>query len=116
MCALNNKTEADVRLTKALWESFKTVYDPEFGVSVVDLGIVYSVDVTQGHARIVMTLTSMYCPAGDVILSGMKSAAERVPGIDDARVDLVWEPVWTPERLSISAREHLGWDQPKVDA
>jgi metal-sulfur cluster biosynthetic enzyme len=113
---MNSKTENDERLTKALFESFKTVYDPEFGVSVVDLGIVYSVDVTQGYARIVMTLTSMYCPAGDVILSGMKSAAERVPGIDEARVDLVWDPVWTPERLSVSAREYLGWDQPRVNA
>jgi metal-sulfur cluster biosynthetic enzyme len=87
------------------------VFDPEFGVSVVDLGLIYDLRVENDCAFIAMTLTSMYCPAGDVILEGVKSAAESVPGIARAELELVWTPPWTPDRLSTVAREQLGWDK-----
>lgn len=93
------------------------VYDPEFGISVTDLGLIYDVAVdTSGGVKIVMTLTSRYCPAGEVILAGVKAAVESVAGVTAVDVNLVWEPMWTPNRLSAEARIQLGWDAPKVDA
>jgi metal-sulfur cluster biosynthetic enzyme len=97
-------------LPDQLRDAFRRVYDPEFGVSIEDLGLIYDITVEGDVARIVMTLTSMYCPAGDVILGGIKSAAEAVPGIREAQVELVWDPGWTPEMLSPAARTQLGWD------
>jgi metal-sulfur cluster biosynthetic enzyme len=100
----------------ALRAAFEKVYDPEFGVSIQDLGLIYETVLgDDGTVTVVMTLTSMYCPAGDVIVEGVKSAAEGVPGITRAEVRLVWDPLWTPELLSPAAREQLGWDQPIVD-
>lgn len=96
--------------------AFKTVYDPEFGVSIEDLGLIYEVNIEDGVASVAMTLTSMYCPAGDVILGGIKAAAEAVPGITRADVVLVWEPQWTPERLSTAARQQLGWGEARTGA
>lgn len=94
--------------------AFKTVFDPEFGVSVEDLGLIYDIHVDGGVVSVNMTLTSMYCPAGDVIQAGVKAAAEAVPGVSRADITLVWEPLWSPERLSADARSELGWDEPRV--
>lgn len=100
---------------EALRAAFERVYDPEFGVSVYDLGLIYAMDISaDGVVSIVMTLTSFYCPAGDVILEGVKSAAEGVPGVSRVEVRLVWEPPWTPELLSARARVQLGWDESQV--
>ena len=107
-------TEADVRAALC------HVYDPEFGVSIEDLGLIYAVELAPAaagvEAAITMTLTSMYCPAGEVILEGVRSAVEALPGVARASVELVWSPSWTPERLSARAREQLGWDAPRADA
>lgn len=103
-------------LVPALLDAFGRVYDPEFGVSIRDLGLIYDIVVDESHAVAVkMTLTSMYCPAGGVILDGIRSAAEGVPGVSSAQVELVWEPAWNPEMLSPAAREQLGWDRPRVE-
>lgn len=105
----------DHPLIPALLDACGRVYDPEFGVSVRDLGLIYGIAVSEDGAVVVtMTLTSMYCPAGDVITAGVKSVAEAVPGVSAVRVELVWDPAWTPERLSPSARAELGWDEARV--
>jgi metal-sulfur cluster biosynthetic enzyme len=57
-----------------------------------------------------MTLTSQYCPAGEVILAGIKAAAETVAGVVTVDIKLVWEPAWTPDLLSAAGRKQLGWD------
>ncbi|AHF92694.1 metal-sulfur cluster biosynthesis protein [Opitutaceae bacterium TAV5] len=102
-------------LADALRAAFRRVYDPEFGVSVEDLGLIYDIRVDAGGQVVIeMTLTSMYCPAGEVILAGVQSAAEAVPGITGAEVSLVWTPAWTPDRLSMEARRQLGWDDPPL--
>lgn len=108
-------TTPDIPDIKTLHEAFSRVYDPEFGVSVEDLGLIYDLRIEGGSVFVTMTLTSMYCPAGDVILAGVKSAAEAVPGVTNAEVCLVFEPMWTPDRLSLDARQLLGWDTPHVD-
>ncbi len=104
-------TSLQDELVAALHEACRFVYDPEFGVSIADLGLIYNITVdAEGAVVVTMTLTSMYCPAGEVILSGVQAALEVVPGVSRVRVDLVWDPLWTPERLSPYAREFLGWD------
>lgn len=94
--------------------AFRSVYDPEFGVSIEDLGLIYDVRIDEGVVFVRMTLTSMYCPAGDVITSGVQAAAEALPGVVRAEVELVWDPVWTPEMLSADARKTLGWDESRT--
>ena len=97
-------------LLSELSDACGRVYDPEFGVSVRDLGLIHDISlVGDGTVVVTMTLTSMYCPAGDVIVAGVKAATEAVPGVNSVRVELVWEPQWTPERLSPAARVQLGW-------
>ena len=104
-------------LIAALLDACGRVYDPEFGVSVRDLGLIYDIAAAEdGVVVVTMTLTSMYCPAGDVIRSGVKAATEAVPGVSSVRVDLAWEPRWTPERLSPAARAQLGWDEARAGA
>ena len=108
-------TSASDPLVEALRAAFSGVLDPEFGVSIEDLGLIYDIHVEGNRAEVTMTLTSMYCPAGPLILEGIKAAAEAVPGISEASVNLVWEPLWSPERLSPKARTQLGWDPRAVD-
>lgn len=97
-------------------DALRGVYDPEFGVSIEDLGLIYEIGLTDGRIAVTMTLTSMYCPAGQVIMDGVRSAIEALPGVASVEVELVWTPTWTPERLSLSARSLLGWDEPQVEA
>lgn len=104
-------------LITALRAALGQVYDPEFGISVIDMGLVYDVTVNPtGGVVVIMTLTSPYCPAGEVILAGVKAATESVAGVASVDVRLVWEPTWTPDRLSPEARSQLGWDDSQADA
>lgn len=88
------------------------VHDPEFGLSIDDLGLIY--DVAQddaGRVAIALTLTSPYCPAGNVIVDAVSAAASSVPGVAAVDVRLVWDPAWTPEMVSAKGREYLGWNR-----
>ncbi len=89
--------------------ALRTVTDPELGINIVDLGLVYDVQVEEGEAKVTMTLTSPGCPAGGQILGGAKDAAETVDGVDDAVVSLVWKPFWTPERIDPAVRAMMGF-------
>lgn len=97
--------EAAERVRQAL----RSVTDPELGINIVDLGLVYDVEVEEGSARVTMTLTSPGCPAGGQIMTGAKTAAESVDGIDEATVNLVWKPFWTPERIDPKIRAMMGF-------
>ena len=97
-------------LENAVSEALYHVHDPEFGINLMDLGLIYGITVKDGVAHIAMTLTSVSCPAGQVLLDGVQCAAESVPGISRAEVALVWDPPWHPEMLSPAARETLGWE------
>lgn len=89
--------------------SLRSVKDPELGVNIVDLGLVYEIEVEGGSARVTMTLTSPGCPAGGSILSGAQQAAESVEGIDSAEINLVWKPFWTPDRIDEKVRAAMGF-------
>lgn len=96
-------------LNEEIREALRGVKDPELGLNIVDLGLVYDVQVESGKATVTMTLTSPGCPAGGQILSGAKEAAESVEGVDEAEVSLVWKPFWTPERIDPKVRASLGF-------
>jgi metal-sulfur cluster biosynthetic enzyme len=96
--------EADV--TQAL----KTVEDPEAGMNIVDLGLVYGISVEPGKVRVEMTMTSPACPVGAFLVDESAAAIRAVaPEGTDVQVDLVWEPPWTPERMSPEAQSRFGW-------
>ncbi len=86
-----------------------SVADPEFGLSIDDLGLIYDVTNEGGTVVVAMTLTTPTCPAGDVMVGAVRAAVSRVPGVAAVDVRLVWEPVWTPEMVSARGREQLGW-------
>lgn len=89
-------------------EALKDVFDPELGYNIVDLGLVYKIEVADAVVRVTMTLTTPGCPASDMIMGGVKQRLEMVDGVDDIDIDLVWEPRWSPQSMSPVAKEHFG--------
>ncbi|MFC6180535.1 metal-sulfur cluster assembly factor [Lactiplantibacillus daowaiensis] len=90
-------------------DALKTVIDPELGVDIVSLGLIY--DVTnddQGHCLVTMTLTMMGCPLTDVLANGITDALKALPGVNEVEINLVWEPAWSIARMSRAARLTLG--------
>ena len=86
------------------------VYDPccrEKGISVVDMGLLRSVEVTDGHARVELLLTSGWCPFAARVLTDVTDAIGAQPGVDSCEVEVVWDEAWTPDRLADSARRKL---------
>lgn len=100
---------SDEELLARVREAIGSVLDPEFGVPVDELGLIYDLRVRGGAVAIGMTLTTRHCPAGEVIVSGVRAAVAAVPLVTQVDVELVWDPVWTPDMLSDRARAHLGW-------
>ena len=90
-------------------EALKGVEDPELGMDVVDLGLVYEVQVEGPKVKVIHSLTSMGCPAGPMIQEGIHDAAAAVPGVEDVEVELTWDPPWTPELMSEDAKFILGF-------
>ncbi|MFB0840697.1 metal-sulfur cluster assembly factor [Paenibacillus oleatilyticus] len=83
------------------------VFDPELGVNVVDLGLIYGIDIKDGHIAIRMTLTTPGCPLHDTIIGGVRRALEGKPGVAGVSVEVIWEPQWTPDRMSDEAKRQL---------
>ena len=91
-------------------DALREVIDPELGENVVDLGLVYGIDVEGGQVTVRMTLTTPNCPLQASLGAAVRRAVELfVPGAQSVSVELVWEPRWTPERVSPEARARLGW-------
>ena len=90
-------------------EALKQIIDPEIGLNIVDLGLVYDVDVEGAAVNVRMTLTSPGCPVGPQILNSSKMILQDLDGVEEVNVDLVWEPFWTPERINPEHRAALGF-------
>ncbi len=90
-------------------EALKQIEDPEIGLNIVDLGLVYDIDVEDSTVNVRMTLTSPGCPVGPQILNGSRMVIEQLEGVDEANIDLVWEPYWTPDRINPEYRAMLGF-------
>ncbi len=98
---------------KALWEAMKTCYDPEIPVNIVDLGLIYSCEVSSDEdggsfVDVKMTLTAPGCGMGDMIAGEVHQKLEAIPGVQEARVQLVWDPPWDRSMISEAARLQLG--------
>ena len=90
-------------------EILRTVEDPELGMDIVDLGLLYEVEVEDSTAKIVYSLTSMGCPAGPLIAGDIDSAARQVEGIENVELELTFDPPWTPDKMSDDAKFILGF-------
>ncbi len=91
-------------------QALRDVIDPEIGLNIVDLGLVYSAEMEDGDVRVAMTMTTPACPLGETLREQAEAAIRRnVPGVTSVAVDMVWEPPWHPSMMSDAARAELGW-------
>lgn len=87
-------TEEQVR------EALKIVDDPEVGISIVDLGLVYGAEIEGSNVKVIMTLTTPYCPAGPLITSQVESVVSSLPGVENVDVDVTFSPPWDPKTMA----------------
>ena len=90
-------------------EALRQVEDPELGMDIVDLGLMYDVELENGNVKVVHTLTSMGCPVGPMIQEQIHEVVQALPGVEDVEVELTWDPPWTPEKMSEDAKFILGF-------
>ena len=96
-------------LEQQILDVLKTCYDPEIPVDIYELGLIYKIDVgPDGDVVIEMTLTSPACPAAGSLPPEVERKVGELPGVRSAKVNVVWEPVWTPEKMTEGARLQLG--------
>ena len=92
-----------------VFEALREVEDPELGMDIVELGLVYDAEVEGPKVTVKHTLTSMGCPAGPMIQEGIQDAVAQVPGVEEVEAELTWDPPWTPEMMSDDAKFILGF-------
>jgi len=90
-----------------VWEALRNVIDPEYPLSIVDLGMVYDVRVHGSQVKIEMTFTAIGCPAIDMIIADVKEAAGKLPGVKKIEIEVVWSPPWTKDKITPQGREIL---------
>lgn len=104
-----NAAAAEGRSTDDLvWDQLRTCYDPEIPVNIVDLGLIYDIAIKPERVDVKMTLTALGCPMAADVMADVRDHLLLLPGVQDAGVDIVYDPVWTPERMSEEARWELG--------
>ena len=107
--AITSDPVATLRLKPRILETLSTVFDPEIPVNICELGLIYDVVVDASHAvRVTMTLTAPNCPAAQILRGEVKTKVAAVEGVTDVSVEVVWEPTWTPDRMSDAAKLQLG--------
>lgn len=95
----------------AVIDALKRVFDPEIPVNIFDLGLIYDVKVEGAKVNVTMTLTTQGCPAAQSLPDQVRSVVLQVPGVEDADVQVVWEPRWTPEMISPEGRKILNLEE-----
>lgn len=93
---------------ESVLEKIKEIIDPEIGINIVDMGLIYDVDVNGTTVDISMTLTSPSCPAGGQIVNGTQHVTQQMDGVDEVNVNVVWTPRWSMEMMSEDAKDELG--------
>jgi metal-sulfur cluster biosynthetic enzyme len=91
-------------------ESLKEIYDPELNYNIVDLGLVYDVDVKDGDIHVLMTLTTPACPIGPMVVEQIQESLGIMPGVKDVDVEFTFDPPWGPDMMTEDARHDLGID------
>ncbi len=102
-------SETPTPTADAVRSALRTVKDPEAGLNIVDLGLIYEIEVDEGKVHVQMTLTSPGCPVAPQILSEADEAVRGVEGVTGVDLELVWEPFWSPERIDPKVRALLGF-------
>lgn len=101
-------TAAPAPQPETIRQALRQVKDPELDLNIIDLGLVYDVEVDDGDVHIDMTLTSPGCPAGPMITNDAYKAVRAIEGVKDVDIEIVWEPYWTPDRIDPKVRAMLG--------
>jgi len=91
-----------------VYEALHDCYDPEIPVNIVDLGLIYDVEINEDKVNVKMTLTAPGCGMGAMIASDAQQKILQIPGVSEAKVDLVWDPPWDASRISDEAKQKLG--------
>jgi len=91
----------------AVWGALREVIDPEWPVSIVDMGLVYGVTVEEGAVTLTITFTATACPCMEMIRDDIRERLRRLPGVRDVRIAVSWDPPWTKDRLTEAARREL---------
>ena len=99
---------ADQLTTEVIYESLKTVFDPEIPINVVDLGLIYDVQVNDSNIYVQMTLTAPGCGMGPYIAQQAEWAIQDIEGVDEVEIEMVFDPPWSPDLISEEARSQLG--------
>jgi metal-sulfur cluster biosynthetic enzyme len=92
-----------------IMENLKQIYDPEIPMNIVDLGLIYGFEWAGDDVTLKMTLTAPGCPVAGILADEIKTAIERVPNIHAAKVDMIWDPPWSPDRMSEFAKRQFGY-------
>ena len=95
-------------------EVLRTVYDPEIPVSIYDLGLIYRIQIEDSVVHVRMTLTTPACPVAGSLPGQVETSIKAIAGVNDATVELVWDPPWTPEKMSEAAKLQLNMDIPST--
>jgi metal-sulfur cluster biosynthetic enzyme len=90
-------------------DALRVVEDPELGMDIVDLGLVYDVGIEDGNVRVEYTLTSLGCPVGPMIEEQIRETVAAMPGVEGVETELTWDPPWSPEKMSDDAKFILGF-------
>lgn len=98
----------DSTLAANVIDALREIYDPEIPVNIYDLGLIYKVQIEDGAADVDMTLTTPGCPVAQSFPGMVESSIRKVPGVKSAKVNLVWDPPWTQDKLTEEARLQLG--------
>lgn len=91
-----------------IYEILGDIYDPEIPIDIVNLGLIYGVNVEDSRVNVNMTMTSPGCPAAQQIVTEARLLIEDLPDVEEANIEIVWDPPWTPEMMSEAAKESLG--------
>ena len=90
-------------------EALREVEDPELGMDIVDLGLMYDVEIDGPKVKVIHTLTSMGCPVGPMIQENIHDVVASLPGVEEVEAELTWDPPWSPEKMSDDAKFILGF-------
>ena len=109
--SIKNLNDALSTLEQNVREALLQVIDPEVGENIVDLGLVYGIEVEENVAKVNLTMTSPACPMGEMLLDDIHATLTRIlPSTMTFDIHLVWEPPWNPDMMSTEAKLRLGWD------
>ncbi|MEI6484792.1 MAG: DUF59 domain-containing protein [Sphingomonadales bacterium] len=100
--------DADTALVDEIVAALRQIHDPEIPVNIYDLGLIYGVEIANGHATITMTLTTPHCPVAESMPGEVEIRVCAVPGVQSCDVNLVWDPAWDPGKMSDEARLEMG--------